>query len=167
MKNLTLTVRNAIVAAAVSLAVLAAPPAHAQPVPSFVGPFNNDIGAVITNTAQAAGTVNSQNQANVDQSGVICTLKQSAVVSTPTTTFAIQGFDAATATWNTLAISGNITTSTTNIYSLFVAPGAVATSVPTNAVVAGLPLPRVWRVQEVVTGGAASTTGVIGCNLVK
>jgi hypothetical protein len=159
-------IAGAVFAAMLALSLFA-PPVSAQPVPSFVGPYNVDIGAVITNVAQGPGTVNSSNQANVDQSGAICTLQQSAVVSSPTTTFAIQGFDAATATWNTLAISGNITTSTTNIYSLFVAPGAVATSVPTNGVVAGLPLPRVWRVQEVVTGAAASTTSKIGCNLVK
>ena len=137
------------------------------PVPSAVGPYNIDLGALITNVAQGNGTVNSAAQANLDQSGVVCVMKQSAVSGTPSTVFGIQSYDAATASWNTLVSSGAITTSTANLYSLWIRPGLIAADVPSNGVGKSTALPRAWRVTETVTASGDTTTSKIGCNLLK
>src|ERR1700690_4203777 len=78
-------------------------PAFAQ-VPSSQPPYNVDLGAVITLGKNVAGngTTNSANQTNLDKEGVVCTFAQTDSSGSASTTVAIQGFDAATATWNTL-----------------------------------------------------------------
>ena len=141
----------------------------AQPVPSVVGPYNLDTGlALITNVAEAQNPSKlSANVANIDQSGAVCTYYQTAHTGSPSTLFAIQGFDAATASWLTYVVSGAITTSDNTPYPILVYPGAVATSLPTNMVVAGLPLPRVWRVSETTSGVGATITAKIGCNVLR
>jgi hypothetical protein len=161
---------------AIAVAALVAPPilhrsADAQPVPSVVGPYNVDLGTMITNTAQIGGAAGdglfSANQANFDQNGVMCVLNATVNSGSPSTTFSIQGFDAATATWHTLVTSGAVTATATPT-TIVSYPGAVATSVPTATTIAGLPVPRVWRVSETV--GASSSAGVtakIGCNIIK
>ena len=65
------------------------------------------------------------------------------------------------------AASGAITNSASvNGVRIEVYPGAVAASTPTGMVIAGLKLPRIWRVSEVITGGT-STTGTVGCDLLR
>lgn len=156
------------VIAAVLGAFLMAAPAFAQVPSAPPPPYNVDLGALITNTLRAAGTVNSASQNNVANLGVVCTFQQTAISGTPSITFAIQGFDAATGTWNTLNTSSTITTSTTNIYTTWVYPGAVAADAPSNGTLKGISLPRTWRVQQVVAGtGDPRTTGKIGCNYLK
>lgn len=146
--------------------------ADAQPVPSVVGPYNIDLGAVITNTAQIGGAAGdgifgTPGVANLDQSGVICTAVATVNSGSPSVTFSIQAFDAATASYRNLATSGAMTATATPT-TVIVAPGAVATSVPSGVTIAGVPLPRVWRVSETV--GPSSSSGVtakIGCNYFK
>lgn len=145
-------------------------PALAQ-APSSMPPYNVDTGvALITNVGQVgSATVNSANQTNLDKSGAVCTAFQTAISGTPSWTFSIQGFDAATATWNTLVTSGAITTSLTNINTVRIGPGLIAADVPANGVGTSIRLPRVWRVQEVFGAGSGgpTVTAKIGCNLLK
>lgn len=165
-----------LVAAALTAAAIAGSwlvPAQSQPVPSTVGPYNVDLGLngapVITNTARPAGTTTSAIIANLDQSGIVCTFAQTAVSGSPSTTFTIQGFDAATATWNTLGTSSADTTDTTgNPYTVWIQPGLIAADVPTNGVGKSLHAPRQLRIQQTVGGsGGPGTTSKIGCNILK
>ncbi len=168
MKNMLrgLVPVSLIAGALVALLVGVATPSHAQPVPSVVGPYNLDLGAQITNVAQVPGTVNGASQANIDQSGVVCMFDMTGEAGSPSTTFSIQSYDAANAAWQTLVTSGAVTALNTPT-TIVAYPGAVATSVPTGMVIAGLPVSRVWRVTETVTGGGTTVTGRIGCNLLK
>lgn len=162
--------------AASALALAAAPlPVRAQPVPSVPGPYNIDLGAVLASAQRVAGTYNSANQSNLAYRGVVCTLSQTLSSGSPSTTFAIQGYDAATATWETLKSSAAITgypSDTAGVpYPVAVLPGIAVSSLPTNYAAQNVPLPRVWRVQMVVgSGSGASTpasTNVVGCNYIK
>jgi hypothetical protein len=147
-------------------AALASTAAFAQ-VPTSSPPYNIDLGAVLTNTARGASTVNSSTLTNLDKHGVVCTYNQTAHGGSPSTTFGIQVFDAASNTWQSLATSGAITADATPT-SVVVYPGAVATAVPTGMVLSGLPLTRSWRVTETVGGTATPTvTGTIGCNYIR
>jgi hypothetical protein len=127
---------------------------------AFFGDYNQDLGALITFSNQAAGTVNSTPQFSYDAKGVSCRFVQTANTSTPSTVFSIQSYDAASATW--LSLGSSVATTANNTpAALTVYPG-VAT--PTTAVNAHLG--AVWRVQAVVTGGAGST-GTLGCQKLK
>lgn len=162
------------VALAGALSSLAPLPAQAQsPTPSVVGPYNVDLGGspsasqpLITLTSQGPGT-KTASISNIDQSGLVCTFKQSAVSGSPSTTFEIDGYDSATATWNPLVVSDAVTTSTTNVYTIWAQPGLVSTDVPTNGVGKSVAVPRWARVSATVTGAGTATTGKIGCNLLK
>jgi len=140
--------------------------AHAQPVPSFVGPYNIDLTTPLITFAAASGTVNSAVQANIDQSGVLCVFDQTAHTGSPSSTLAIQGYDTATNSWFSYVTSGAITADATPTPVLMY-PGAVATTVPTGLVLAGLPVPRKWRAQVVSTVGGSGITASVGCNVLK
>ena len=143
-------------------------PARSQPVPSNVGPYNVDLGAVITNTAQAAGDLASAPQPNIDQNGVVCTYLPSAQGGFAMITFSIQGFDTATNTWHTMVTSPIVAALPTLPNSVGTYPGAQTSSLPTGYTYAGLPLPRIWRVSETVGGGSTPTiTAKIGCVIQK
>lgn len=151
-------------------AVLALIPCAAlAQVPSTVPPYNTDTGVLITNAARAAGTVTSSQQNNLDKVGVVCTLLQTAVSGTPSTTFSIQGYDAATNSYNTLATSTAVTTSTSAIHTAWVQPGLIAADVPTNGVGKSTHLPRTWRLSQTITDNGADdrATSKIGCNYLK
>lgn len=134
-------------------------------VPSVTGPFNTDIGAVITNALRTAGTVTTNQLTNSNSRGVVCTFVATASSGSPSTTFSIQGYDAANAVYQTIATSGAITDGTTT--SLGVYPGMSATPATAyTAVSAHLPLH--WRVSQTVGGSAGpAITGKIGCNLLN
>lgn len=153
-----------------ALSGIALAQAPAQPAP----PYNVDQGAtapILTNTARVPGTYNSAQQNNPAWTGVMCTLNQTAVTGT-STVFSIQFLDSASGLWQTLVSSAAITTAVNTPTTIMVAPGIQTSSttpispLPTNMVVQPLRLPRFWRVQEVITGGT-STTGTIGCNVLK
>lgn len=149
-----------------ALALLPVSIAAAQ-VPTSQPPYNTDIGAVITNSLRGPGTVTSSQLNNLDKTGVVCTFQQSAVSGSPSTTFSIQGYDAATNSYNTLVTSGTITTSTSNIYALAVHPGIAVSSLPANYVAQNIVLPRIFRVSQTIAGGGTATTSKIGCVIVK
>jgi hypothetical protein len=163
----------AFVSAAIAATIVAAGgyfsttmPALAQ-VPSVPAPYNLSLGAVITNVLRTAGTANSTQQNNLAYGGVSCTYMQTAKSGTSSTTFSIQGYDAANNTYYTLATSGAITDNSVPT-TVQVYPGAVATSVPTGMTIAGLHVPRLWRVSQTVAGeGGPAVTGFIGCDLLK
>lgn len=130
---------------------------------TFPGDYNRDIGAVITFTNQAAGTVNSVPQFNYDAKGVSCRFTQTANTSTPSTVFSIQSYDAASATWATIATAPAVATNTSQ--TMMVYPGLPAsTATPVNSVNAHLG--GIWRAQAVVTGGSGSTA-TLGCGKLK
>lgn len=126
----------------------------------FPGDYNQDLGAVITFSAQAAGTVNSDPLFSYDARGASCRFVQTVSTATPSTVFSLQSYDAASGTWSTVGTSAATTADNTPAL-LTVYPG-VAT--PTTAVNAHLG--AIWRVQAVVTGGSGST-GTIGCQKLK
>jgi hypothetical protein len=135
-------------------------------VPSSIGPYNSDFGAVITNTARAPGTVNSAQQSNASYGGVVCTWYQASASGSASTTIAIQGYDSASATYQQLAISGALTSSTTPV-SVMVYPGIASSGLANSGVSASFHLPRFWRVQQVNTGASTTSTGTVGCGYLK
>lgn len=164
--------------AALLAVALGAAPLKAQVPAGPLPPYNVDLGAgtaapgvagtaapIINMVGQAAGTVNSPAQTSIANNGADCTI--SGLVSTggPSVTFAIQGFDAIANAWQTRVISGSLTAPANATISLHT--GNQITSLPTGiSAAAALPLPRVWRVQAVVTGGTG-LTGKVGCNLTR
>lgn len=152
-----LTLASAAFLAAVSFASAQVP--NAQP------PYNTPSTLVMPSASRAAGsTYTGSNQTNLDKLGVVCQYKQTASSGSPSVTFGIQVYDAATATWIQQAVSGAITTATN--YLVIQRAGSVATSVPTNTAVFGLPVPNTWR-PFVTVGGSGTSTGLVGCGLVK
>lgn len=149
------------------LAMLAGafPAARAQTPSLPPPPYNVDLGSLITNALRTAGTVTSAVQQNLANRGVVCGMIQSAVSGSPSTTFSIQGYDAANLSWQTLATSSTFTTSTTNYYSIWLQPGLVAADVPSNGVGKSLHLPRAWRVSQTIAGTSGpAISGKIDCN---
>lgn len=136
-------------------------------VPSDPGPYNTDTGVLITNTLRTAGSVQTASQTNLSRKGVVCTYNQSANSGTSSVTFSIQQFDAASNSWFTLVTSGAITANATPT-PIGVYPGAQTASLPSGMVMAGLHIPRVWRVSQTVGGsGGPAVTGTVGCNLLN
>ena len=176
-----------VVAAALGLTLLTAQ----GPVPNVTPPINIDMGqgtaapgaagtgtatcavgaqgscTLITLTGQAAsggaGTYNSAAQVNFDKIGLMCTIGQVTSTGGPTTTIAVQAFDSIANAYQTIGISGSITTP---VGSLMVYPGAVNGSPPTGLTISGVAVPRVWRVQQVVSGGTGLASK-INCNVLK
>jgi hypothetical protein len=167
MRNLKLWTTGALFGV-LALVLLAVPHFSTQAqVPSANPPFNADLGVLLTNTARAAGTVNSVAQINLDKLGVICSYNATATPSFPQITLAIQNLDSASGNWYTIATS---TISSPNINVPIVVMdhyGMQTSSLPTGvAGASGVLLSRQWRVQQVTTG-IGSTTGTVGCVLVK
>lgn len=155
---------------AIAALMLGAQVALAQ-VPSLPGPpYNIDLGtsaATIKNTAQGAATVNSSTQTNLAYTGVACTFNQTAIGGTPAITFGIQFLDSASGLWQTMAVSGSITTALNTPITIAVGPGFATTGF-TGYVGFNFHLPRFWRVTETVAGtGTPTTTGTIGCNVFR
>lgn len=120
-------------------------------------PANVDLGALITNTAQAAATVSSPDQLGGDVTTVLCTFNQTANTA-GNTLFKVEGKDAASGLYYTLIQSAAITTANNTPSTIAVGAG-VATTANLGA---GTPVPGTWRVTEVASG--TSTTGTVGCN---
>lgn len=153
---------------------LAVSPSPAQ-VPSNPPPYNIDLGALITNALRTAGTVNSTAQANTNWVGVECAFVQTASSGSPSTTFSIQQYDAASQTWLSIltsdAIVANPSVTAGVPWVLQVRPGIQTSTLPTNMKAINLALPRTWRVSQTVGSGAGAAgpavTGTIGCNYLK
>jgi hypothetical protein len=169
MKVLKL-VSATLAALLISTAAFAQVPSQGTP------PYNVDLGASATtkfvNTAQGPGTVNFPIQNNMAWSGVMCTFNQTAVSGSPSTVFSIQFLDSASGIWNTLVTSTAITTALNTPSVIMLSPGlessiTLPAPIPAYILALGLKLPRFWRVTETVTGASTSTTGTIGCNMLK
>jgi hypothetical protein len=145
--------------------------ALAQPGLQTFPPENADQGPipVLTLTAQGPGTVNSANRLNSDKGGVTCVYNQASHTGSPSTTWSIQGFDAATQSWLTYITSASIdgTDATPGVAQsvLSVFRGIQTTSLPASMAAIGFHLPRTYRVQVVATAG--TITARVGCVLLK
>lgn len=155
----------ALIAGAAAMSSLLPAPLAAQ-TPSNPAPYNVDLGALITNTLRTAGTVTTSPQANTNWRGVVCRYLGTVSSGSPSVTFSIEGYDAATASYAALATSGAITTAgETTGATLLVYPGAVLTTTPTGWVLNSIPLPRTWRVSQTIGGSSSpGVTSKIGCN---
>lgn len=152
-----------LASAAIALA-FARTPAFAQ-VPSPTEPVNSPLGAIITNTARGAATVNSAAQNNLYYRGAVCTYNQTAHGGTSSVTFSIQMYDRASNSYQSLVTSGAITADATPT-TIAVYPG-IAASGPTGYVGFNGHLTRQWRVTETVGGtGTPTVTGTVGCELI-
>lgn len=149
---------------AASFAVALTASAHAQ-VPNAQPPYNTPSAAVMPSAARAAGsTYTGATQTNIDKLGVVCQFKQTASSGSPSLTFGIQIYDAATATWLQQGVSGAVTTATN---SAFIQRAGVQTSsLPSDTTAFGLPVPNTWR-PFITVGGSGSMTGLMGCGYVK
>src|SRR5258708_481056 len=125
----------------------------------MIAPLTREIGAIVTLTAQGAGTVNSLDQSGFNVTRIICVFRESVSGGTPSSTFAIQNKDAASGQYYTLLTSAAITTNSVN-------PISVGADLPNVANVSqGLPIARTWRVTTTVGGPPPAVTATIGCSL--
>lgn len=114
--------------------------------------------SLVTLAAAPAGTFNSDNQLNESGRGVQIVFD----VTTATTTsvvLKIQGYDVPSTKYYDLLTSAAVTGTGTVVYTLY--PGVtVASNVAVSA-----SLPRVWRVNAVVTGSSSALTATVGANV--
>lgn len=158
-------------AVAVVVGALALSPGQrvAAQTPSNPAPYNIDLGALITNSLRTAGTVTSAAQSNTNWRGVLCKLVETVSSGSPSTSFKIQAYDAASATYSDIATSSAVTgTNSTTGATILIYPGAAMTTTPTGWVLNAVPLPRTWRISQTIDSGAGAsspaTTSRIGCN---
>jgi hypothetical protein len=136
-------------------------------------PYNQDLGALLTNTNRAASTVRSATQNNLAFTGVICVLNETAHSGSPSTTIALDAFDAASQTWNTFVTSTIATTGSAGSQSptaiIAVKPGIQTSSLPTGWTALNMQVPRTWRITQVITGTGFSpgSTSTVGCNYLR
>lgn len=167
-------------AAAVAFVVFFAPLAALAQVPSTQPPYNVDLGSpgtsggtptpVITNAVRVPATFSSAQLGNLDKEGAICTFNATLSSGSPTVTFKIQNYDAASNTYYDVVTSGAQQAFSYNVpLSIVAHTGVVSGAVLPASIVsgAGIPLARFWRVQEIITGANTATTSTIGCNLLK
>lgn len=121
------------------------------------GVFNS--GALITLTAQGAGTVNSTDQINSASHGLKCVFTQTSHTGTPSTTFAIQGKDASSGLYITYVTSAAISADNTPT-PLTVYPGITSTA----NVSASDVLMRTWRATATVGGTTPSVNAIVDCD---
>lgn len=138
----------------------------ATPGPYFRTSGNVDLGAVLSSSAQGAATVTSAQFINGDGSGVVCTFNQGAKTNTPSSTFSIQQYDAASDSYFTLVTSGAITANATPT-PIAVYPGSQTASLPSGMVAIGVKLPRIWRVSVTVAGSSPTISYTVGCNMLN
>lgn len=158
--------RNFLFAFPAAALLLLGAAAHAQVPSQPNSPFNVELGAVITNSARAPATVTTAKLDNLAYAGAECTFNQSAASGSSSTTFGIQFYDAASNSYQTLVTSGAITASSTPT-TVVVYPGIQTSSLPTGMVALSMKLPKSWRVTQTNAGANTTTTGTIGCNLLR
>lgn len=115
--------------------------------------LNQNTAALITESALAAGTVNSADQDNPVGRGVLVVV-DATVDSLTNYTVTIQGKDPVSGKYYTLLASAALVATGTTVLTVY--PGCIAAA---NAV-ANLPLPRTWRVTITSTGAGALTLTV-------
>lgn len=110
-------------------------------------------------SAARTATSNSIDFTNFDKSGCHVVIDVTAVTSTPSVVFTLQGKDAVSGKYYTILASSAISTTGTTVLKVF--KGATASA---NAVANDL-LPRTWRVVA-THGNANSITYSVGVSLV-
>lgn len=122
---------------------------------------NDDTGAMLTLTAQGAGTVLSNDQLNRAGMGIKLVIDITAITGTsPTLTVTLQGKDTASGKYYNMLASAALSAVGTTVLTLF--PGAaVSANVSANDI-----LPRNFRVQAVVGGTTPAVTATIGASLI-
>ena len=123
-----------------------------------ITPLTRDLGKLVTLTAAGAGTTNSADQSGYNVSRIVCVFNQSAHTGTPSTTFTVQGKDAASGLYYTLLTSAAITADATPT-AVHVGAG-IASAANTGA---GVMIPRFWRVSTTVGGTTPGVTATIDC----
>lgn len=147
------------------LLLLLASPALAQ-TSENPGPYNKELGALVTNSARPAGTVTTSSQSNTNWRGVVCTLYQTAHVGSPTVQFDIEQYDGASRSWFVVISSTVISTADNTPYPIGVYPDAGSINAPYP--LSSVSLPLTWRVSQIIAGTSTpSVTGTIGCNLLR
>ena len=117
--------------------------------------------ALVTLTAQGAGTVNSADLPNGEWRGISLAANLTATGSV-TVTVGIWGKDGASGLYYLVAAFSGISLSTTNsITALQLYPGITSSGVAASSL-----LPATYRVQAVITG-AGTVTGTIGGSLIQ
>jgi hypothetical protein len=121
-------------------------------------------GVVLNLTAQAAGTVTSDDQQNLAPSpaSLTCVFTQTSHTASPSTAFKIQARDEgdSTPTYYDI-ISSPAVTDDLVATPLYLGPFLADV---TNKVSA-LPVPALWRVSATVTGGGATVTATVHCRI--
>lgn len=131
----------------------------AQSLPSI---NTQDLGALITLTADGAGTVVGNKQSNSNGRGVVVSINITALTgTTPTLTVNIYGDDNVSGGKKLLLASTAL--NAVSFTQLVVYPGTVAAA---NSV-ANLPLPASWHVETVVAGTTPAVTATIGASVIK
>lgn len=126
---------------------------------------------LLSGTLTTASTVNSAQFVNYSGKGVKCTYNHTNESGAPSVTLAIQGYDAASASYQTLASNttafNNLASATTMPATLYAYPGIQTSSLPTGVVTGStsLVVPRLWRVQVVISGTSSpAVTYTVGCD---
>lgn len=140
--------------------------ALAQGVPG-TGPYNSNLGAVVQSKTLAggvAGTYNSALISNYGNKGVKCVFNQTSESGTPSTTFAIQEYDQASATYQTILTSAAVTNDLESVLEVY--PGIQTSSLPSGQTWASinLHLPYAFRVAVIVAGTNPGIIYTVGCN---
>lgn len=137
---------------------------------------NYDLGAVIPSTGAApinVGTTNSADLYNADARGAICIFSQVSSTGSPSAIMNIQIKDAASGFYYTVLSTAAITAVGASVLEVY--PGLLSTDIPAVAwqlnggglwLARNFHLPRVWRVQAVVTGSGGFNAAV-GCNVLQ
>jgi hypothetical protein len=124
-------------------------------------PLAATIDMTVSTLAAASTTVTSTDMINTGYRGVKIGVNITAMTGTvPTLTVTVQGKDVASGTYYTLLVSTAI--AVTGFTVLEVYPAVVAAS----NLVAGITLPRVWRVVATPGGTTPAITGTIGASMI-
>lgn len=162
-------IKTALGALALAASLALAGPAAAQ-VPSYTpGLANLDLGALITNTAVSAGTVNSTDQSGLNFAGVACAFSASGESAAASVALNIQIKDSVSGGYTTIlaASAVNAGLSLNTPVWVFAHTGVPTTSLPTGVAAATtFPLTRIWRIQQVITS-AGTITGHVSCNALR
>lgn len=122
--------------------------------------LDNEVNSVtLFSSAARTATVNGADQTNKCAKGIIFTVDATAITSTPSVVFTLQGKDELSGKYYTILASAAVATVATTTYSVF--PGAPATA----NVSANFQLPRTWRLIA-THGNANSITYSVGASLV-
>lgn len=120
----------------------------------------NDTGALITLSAQGAGTTQGNNNRNNLSRGVKVIVNITAISGTaPTLTVTLQGVDVASGALYTILASAALTATGTTVLTVF--PGATAAA----NVAANDALPANWALKAVIGGTGPSVTATIGASV--